>query len=248
MQPALLETRPPYFDFDARSLEKRKLVEEGGGLYYEPVDFIIITPHGSKDRIERIWTEYEAYLRGLVKNNMYPPSWLKWFQDGYSEWKAGRAMPVNGTPIRNWPVLTSGEVKALINAKIHTVEDLAAANEAMIQMLGMGGRMLKQRAVDWINAKATDAPTAELISALRAQNEALVAQLGVAKEQNATLNAQLQAFLRQQPAPAATSYNPADFIPKGARGRLDDGEAELDKGLDFAIANVGVGNTEDDDP
>lgn len=244
MQPQLLESRPPYFDFDARSIEKRKTIEEGGALYYEHVDFIIITPHGSKDRIERVWTEYEAYLRGLVKNNMYPPSWLKWFQDGHSEWKAGRDLPINGTPIRNWPVLTTGEVKALVNAKILTVEDLAAANEAMIQMLGMGGRALKQKAVDWITAKATDAPTVELISALRVQNEMLLTQVSGLKEQNALLQAQLSAYLRTAPP----SRGPAaeDFIPSGTRGRQDDGEKDLDRGLDSAIAGFSPADKDDD--
>lgn len=50
-----------------------------------------------------------------------------------------------GTDIRNWPVVSPAQIKNLFELHVHTIEDLAAANEEVISGIGMGGRMLKQK-------------------------------------------------------------------------------------------------------
>ena len=104
-------------------------------------------------------------------------------------------MPENGTSVRNWPVLSPAQTQTLIAAHVMTVEDLAIANEEVIMRLGMGGRALKQRAVDWLQAASSTGKTAEQLTALQVENEALKASNAKMDEQLALLKNQVAALM-----------------------------------------------------
>lgn len=207
MDPFFQKARPPYIEFEQRPVACNNPAPPlGDGLPgYRQVDFIIITPPGSKDQIELEVVPYLKNLDKLVKDQMFPAQWLEHYRAAYDGWKKDNSFDLNGTPVRVWPAATAAEVKALLAANLRTVEDLAQANEASLARLGMGGRSLKQRAVDWFAAKRDGA---DLVSRLDASNTALENQQKAMVEMRETISkqaAQLEALSRQSVASPAVS-------------------------------------------
>lgn len=165
--------QPPYVRFERRAVEKRQTMEAGGGIYYVDVDFALVTPHGSKDTVEKIVVEWFEQLRAAVRQDRYPQLWLDAFKSAYEAWKNDQEPPVMGHDIRNWPVASAAEVKNLLAHRITSVETLATANEDLLMRIGMGARGLKQRALDWLQMKES---STEVISQLAALRETVARQ------------------------------------------------------------------------
>lgn len=185
MNVSIQEGRPAYVVFETHAEEDRQATLDAGHYVPKDVDYAFITPQGSKDRIPRQVQDWFANLEGEVQSGRLPEAWLASYKAKYKAWKEGSALPESGTPVVNWPAISPGQVKALQAAHLLTLEDLAVANEQAIAQLGMGGRQLKQRAIDWLAAAKDTGKVAEEISALKAQNTDLA-------ENNARLATQLQ--------------------------------------------------------
>lgn len=185
--PTIAEDRPPYVTFELRAEEDRNASIEAGHYVAYDVDYAIITPIGSKDRIERPVADWFAKLAGDVAEGRFKSEWLTAYRGIYADWKAGNESPLNGTDIRNWPVVSPAQIKNLLELHVHTIEDLAAANEEVISGIGMGGRMLKQKAIDWLNSAESSGKPSEELAALRASNEDL-------KTRNASLEVQVKSL------------------------------------------------------
>lgn len=180
-----LEERPPFVRFEVRAEEDRQASLEAGHYVGRDVHYALITPMGSKDCIERKADEWFDKLKQDVAEGRCPREWLAAFKEIYKEWCEGREAPVNGTPITDWPPVSPSQVKTLLSLHVRTVEDLAAANEEVLSRIGMGGRALKQRAVDWLTSASSTGVASGEITALKAQNENLQAR-------NEQLEAQLK--------------------------------------------------------
>lgn len=183
----IAEARPPYVTFEFRAEEDRAASIEAGHYVAKDVAYALITPRGSKDRIERVATEWFAQLKADADTSRFPSEWVKGFEQMFRDWKDGREAPVNGTAVENWPALSPAQLKTLQHLHIRTVEDMAAANEETIHRLGMGGRALKQKAVDWLASAQSSGKMTEEMAALRAELENL-------RERNASLEAQTREF------------------------------------------------------
>lgn len=181
----IAEARPPYVAFEYRAEEDRAASIEAGHYVTKDVVYALITPRGSKDRIERVADEWFVQLKSEADASRFPSEWVKGFEQMYRDWKEGREAPVNGVAVENWPAVSPSQLKTLQHLHIRTVEDLAAANEETIARLGMGGRALKQKAVDWLASAKDSGKLSEEMSALRAENENL-------RERNASLEAQMR--------------------------------------------------------
>ena len=171
-----LEERPPYVRFEVRAEEDRQASLDAGHYVGKDVHYALITPMGSKDCIERKADEWFDKLKQDVSEGRCPREWLAAFKEVYKEWCEGREAPVDGTPITDWPPVSPSQVKTLLSLQVRTVEDLAAANEEVLGRIGMGGRALKQRAVDWLTSASSTGVASGEITALKAQNENLQAR------------------------------------------------------------------------
>lgn len=175
MSVSIQEGRPAYVVFETQIEEDRQATLDSGRYTPKDVDYAIITPQGSKDRIPRQVADWFQNLEQQVQEGRLPDAWLASYKAKYNAWKEGRAMPENGSPVSNWPALSPSQVKILLDANVRTIEDLAVANEQSLANIGMGGRALKQRAVDWLAAAQNTGKVAEEVSALKAQNADLIA-------------------------------------------------------------------------
>lgn len=215
----MLEERPPYIRFERRAIERRATLEEGGETAYVDRDFALVTAHGSKDTVEKLVDEWFPRLAEEARQGRFNPSWLKLYKDAYAAWKEDQEPPLNGTSIKLWPVASPAEVKRLIDLRILTIEDLAAGNEELIGRIGMGGRSLKQKAVDWLAGKTNQAPLITQLDALRQQNEALQARLEAQDAQIKGLQHMLNSKQSSE-APAAPMLAPVEDRLAAARGSV----------------------------
>lgn len=189
------QERPPFISFEVREVEDRQASVANGFYTTKNVDYAIIIPLGTKDKIERVASEYETYLLQCVQAGRFKQTWLNDYRAAYKAWKDGHELPVNGFPIKNWPVLSPAQGSLLLGLGIRTVEELAESNEEVIRRLGMGGRALVTKAQEFINAKEPS-KTAERIAdlELKLQNAmTLVEELTV-------MNKALQSQISAQPA------------------------------------------------
>jgi hypothetical protein len=184
------EARPPYVSFEVRPVEDRAASIEAGHYKTRDEDFAIITPQGSKDRTERVAREWFVQMEEQVQQQRMPAEWFRQFKGAFEMWKAGKELPLNGTPILTWPVLSPSQVRSCIDAQVRTVEDLAAANEETIARIGMGGRSLKDKAIAWLDTAKGSGKVTEEMAALRAS-------LADANARNDKLQEQLTALAAQ---------------------------------------------------
>lgn len=192
--PHIAEDRPPYVTFEKRAEENRQATIEQGHFVATDVDYALITPMGSKDRIERPVKDWFAKLEQDVTEGRFPRQWLDGFRVGYKAWAEGQEAPVNGTAVENWPAASPAQIKTLRGLNVRTVEDLANANEETLGRIGMGGRALKQRAVDWLAASGNTGKISEEMTALRVKNEALEARNKTLEDQLRELAAKVEAL------------------------------------------------------
>jgi len=191
----IAEARPPYVTFEYRAEEDREASIAAGHYVSRDVAFALITPMGSKDRIERIAEDWFTKLSQDVQEGRFPREWLAAYKGAFQEWKAGREAPASGTPIEQWPPASPSQVKNLLDLRVRTVEDLAQANEETLGRLGMGGRALKEKAVTWLQSAATGGKVAEQLAALQAENSDLRLRNTALEQQLRELRVEVDAML-----------------------------------------------------
>lgn len=149
------EERPFYIQFETRPVENKIKSKEQGMIAYDDVDFVMVTLPGGRDvfenRVEPWFEQQEQYVRRGKQN----PEFLKLYKKAYENWKEGQEIPLNGTPIKGWQMLTPAQQQTVISARIKTVEDLAKTNDEGLRKLGMGGRGLVEKAKSWLDSASS---------------------------------------------------------------------------------------------
>ena len=169
--------RPPGAHFYIESVEDKKASLEAGRAIMKDVDYVTVTAAYSKDTIiykAEVWLEMN---KQKVANGQMPREWAEHFERQYKAWKAGQELPVNGTPIKGWGVISPAMQKNIINVNILTVEDLAAANDEGLKRIGMGAQDLKNKANAWLAQLNDKGPLTIKMSAVEKENEVLKASI-----------------------------------------------------------------------
>lgn len=190
MQPN--EAKPPYVVFENRPIEDRAASIAAGHYVGKDVTYAIITPQGSKDRIEKLADEWLKDLETAVREDRFPAQWLQSYRSIYADWKAGREIPTEGTPILTWPAVSRSQADACLNMNIRTVEDLANANEAALTGIGMGARALKERANAWLQSANETGKVAAELEQLRTENAQQKVTIETLTKDKAQLEAKVQ--------------------------------------------------------
>lgn len=177
--------RPPYIRFERRAVEDRTKDKTNGVFQMKDVDFVIIQRPGSRDTVERVADDFLADWETKARKGELPLSWAQDARKGYEFWKSGEEMPVNGTAIKGWCVLTPAQQANILQAGIRTVEDLAAVPDGSIGILGIGGVDLKRKASAWLSE-------AQLKGVVAQENANLKAQLDDQAKLLAQLSKELQ--------------------------------------------------------
>jgi hypothetical protein len=185
MIPQVFDKRPPFVRFEEREMGIDQAASDEAG---RPIPRVIvmacITPHGSKDVVEKPAVEWIEQIHQKAMRGEYNPEWVQHFRAALQEWQRGNELPREGTPVKTWQPITREASNRLIALGITTVEDLAAFPDSGLGGIGMDGRYLRDLARGWINeakdkginAKALADANVE-IDRLKAQNESLQARM-----------------------------------------------------------------------
>jgi len=203
MEIGVMKARPPHVKFVKRAVENRNKSIEAGHMVCDDVDYVVLTPQGSRDSVEKPVKEWLALTIEQVREERMPAEWSDKFHSAYEHWKRGEEIPVDGTALANWPVITAAELQACKNIHILTLEELAVANDEAIRRLGMGGLALKQRAAKYLDASSGPG---KLIS----ENAALSERLKASELRRESLEARVLAL-----EAAVGGASPVRTIPAG---------------------------------
>ena len=175
------EGRPPYIRFAYEPVEDRNESIKQGHYVSKDVPFVTIAQPGSTDTVVRVAEEWLRDQAELARQNRVPMPWYNAYVAAYEAWKKGEEIPLEGTPIKTWPVLSPSAAAAIIQAGFRTIEDLANAPDNGIGSIGTGALMYKQKAKAWLEAASGPGKLAErlnslevLVGDLQRQNKALL--------------------------------------------------------------------------
>lgn len=171
------QIRPPFVRFEMRAIEDREKSIETGHYVARDVAYAVVTPQGSRDRIERVAEEWLDIITMQAKDGRIPSDWPAGFRRMYQDWLAGHEAPLDGTDIRAWPPISPAQAANCVAIGVRTVEDLAVSNEEAIQHLGMGARSLRDKAREWVKSAQGQGVEIEQLSALKTENDMLKEQV-----------------------------------------------------------------------
>lgn len=188
------EPKPPYVQFEVRSVEDREATIAAGHYVGRDVIFAIVVPAGTRDRIERVASEWLENIRQGVDQERVPSFWYDAYKRALNDFENSRETPEFGTPVQTWPGATPSQIKLLLDINVRTVEELAAANEETVARIGMGGRALKEKAKQFLEVAADQGKVVEEINALKVENADLRARDAEREQRLQKLETQLAAL------------------------------------------------------
>jgi len=183
--------RPPYVAYEYRAVENRDASIAAGHFVSKDVAYAIITRPGSRDTLDK---EAETFLREYkekARQGVIPQVWYDSFKASFDAWKTGEELPVDGTPIKGWQVLSPSAQKDLIRIGIRTVEDLAAYPDGDLSNIGTGAVSYKLKATAWLEAAKGPGKVAEQMAAQAIQLQQLIDLTRAQAEEIAKLKAQI---------------------------------------------------------
>lgn len=194
------EPKPPYVQFENRTVEDREASIAAGHYVGKDIVFAIVTPAGTRDRIERDAEEWLKNVEEGVKQERIPSNWYPIYKRALQDFRESRETPELGTPIMDWPSASPAQIKLLLDINVRTVEQLADANEETVTRIGMGGRALKQKAQAWMEASQGKGKVAAELEKLRVANATLLKRDEEREAEFAKLKAQVAALTTKEEA------------------------------------------------
>ena len=147
--------RLPYIEFKLVAVEDREASIREGRFVAKDVEYCTIIPIGDG-------TNGNLSVEKQVDDNIRMR-----FSSQYEAWKKGQEMPVEGSPLKLWPVISPAQLEMCLRSNVRTVEDLASLPDQFLSKLGLGARALQNKAKDWINSGNSQGKVAEELSALK---------------------------------------------------------------------------------
>lgn len=163
--------RPPFVRFDYVEYGvDREASEKAGRPIPRTIPFALITPHGSKDVVEKPAEEWLAQIREKAIQGQYNPDWAQRFRMQYEEWMKGNELPREGSPTKTWIAINKEQQNRLLALGIVTVEDLAQWPDSDIGRIGLDGRYLRDLARTWLQESTDKGVNVRRLAELEQEN------------------------------------------------------------------------------
>lgn len=184
--------RPAYVRFERVAIEDPIQTAAQGRYIARDVDMAMITPPGSRDIFKIEVGQWLQNMKQDVRNMRLPQEWMDQYVTALEKWKAGQDLPLHGTPIKGWGVISPAQQAVLTGIMILTVEDLAQLNDEGLQRIGMGALDLRTKARAWLSQAQDKGPLTIENAQLK---QSLITQLGEIE----TLKAQVAQLMARIP-------------------------------------------------
>lgn len=132
--------------FAMQPVQDDKKSQESGRPVFNDVEYIEIMAPGDRSNI------VHRPVRDDDKQR---------FARQWAAWKSGAGEGVSGTPLKEWPGVTRGQVEELAHFRVHTVEQLAGISDGNMQNVGPL-MALRQRARDYLEQAKGQAPLTQM--------------------------------------------------------------------------------------
>lgn len=210
--------RPAWIRFELVAEENKLETLRQGKWVGRDVEYVFITPAYSRDEVVK---EVSAWLEQLdlqVVQERVPRAWRDRYIAEYEAWKKGLELPVDGTPILGWGMISPAQQKMLIGIRIRTVEDLAKINDEGVRSVGMGAVDMKQKAAAWLSQMTDKGPLTVKVSALESENASQKISIDSLTKQVEALMAHVKATQYMGPVAEAevetVGITAADLMPE----------------------------------
>ena len=140
------------------------------------------------------------------------PDDIKRFQKHHDAFKARVELPTEGTPLAEWPMITSSLAEEMSFMNIKTVEQLAALNDTHAGRF-MGAHTYKEKARKWLERAKNDLNAESLQAQLAERDEKMAAMQGQLDEMK-ELVARAPKRRKSRAKPNAMPPNPDDPLPE----------------------------------
>lgn len=165
--------KPAYIQFHTQAKHLIAESKAQGRYVARDVDMVTVRQIGATDSVVFKVEQWLAQNQVDVQGGRLDPGHAAKYEESYRRWKAGQEMPVDGTPIRTWPVISPSQVEVLLRAGIRTVEDLSDLNDEGLRKIGMGAVEMKQKAKAWMAASQDKGKLTQDMATLQKTNEQL---------------------------------------------------------------------------
>lgn len=184
----------PIIRFGKKAVEDRnKSIEAGRRITYDE-DMVYVKQVGEKDETERNAKEWLLSMRQKADGHngnapSIPGEWVDKFDKFYDNWQKGFEMPVDGFPVREWPILTPSQVANMHAMSTFTIEQVSQWTEQALGMFGIGGRELRDKARLWLQSGDDKA---EKLQALQVENDSMKTQLSSLLDEVKSMRKEMQ--------------------------------------------------------
>src|SRR6185295_18164354 len=106
--------KPAYVEFSTMAKELKKRSEEEGRYVAIDVDIVSVRQIGATDSVI---FEVERWLqqnKAEVAGGRLPPEHAEHYKRLYQHWKNGQELPVEGTPIKGWAVISPSQAELIV--------------------------------------------------------------------------------------------------------------------------------------
>lgn len=180
--------------FEWQDVEDPEATEAAGFQQFRRREIIRIRIPGSQEeRVSKVSQEHK--LR---------------FPRAYAAFKAGEENAIDGTPLKECPVLNTNEIYMLNHHGVFSVEQVAALSDENISNMGHGVRPVRDRTKNWLSARKNHAPVAALQAQLKEKDEQLerLSERLAALEAGSAKNGATAAETPVKPAPKKRNRKP----------------------------------------
>jgi hypothetical protein len=207
---------PPLIEFNRAAVEDVDASKRAGHYVGKDVDFVSVTTrNGAGDSV--IW-KFETFKKNWEQEataGRIPQVWLDRALANYERWKSGQEIPLDGTPILAWGVLSPAQQQMLIKLNIKTVEHLAQINDEAKMRIGMGALDLQRKAQAWIAQLKEKGPLTQEVAGLKQENDLLKGSVATLAKQVEELTTLLKTQVQMGQVPTVLGQPSTGYVGQG---------------------------------
>lgn len=203
----------PLVRFERIAVKDAQASLSSGQYVAKDVDYAFITPPYSKDEVVKKAKTFLEDNRVKVERGQLPAETADRYRRQYEAWKEGQELPLEGTPIKGWAMISPAQQAMLIDRKIPTVEMLAQANDEGMRNIGMGGMSMKKMAQGWIDQAKEKGPLSTKIASVESENTVLKGSIETLMKQVAALQEVAKIQPSMPPLSPSRAITVEDILP-----------------------------------
>lgn len=176
--PTLSAKDMPYVAFYTETIPDPVKTKEDNIARFKDQDFVVVTVPGDtksnfKDKVQAFFQKKQDEINA----GRIPREWVEKWKRDYDLYAQGKEIPLDGTPIKGWKLISGAQQEELVRMNIRTVEELSNMSDDAKRNFGMGALELQRKAKAWLEQNQSHESGAIKLASLTKENESLQGQV-----------------------------------------------------------------------